>query len=556
MRQQLLHSLFLFSCFVFFNGCATDETVDNPTPFQVTGIVTSDLGQPLSGVLVNSVVDTVFTDPNGQYTINSYPTGAIEYTSPGFAKWIESVNQRKVINVTLIKIPDGNDTRFDIKLVQKQCENGGSINVTVVEIKDFGEGTGTMTWTKDKVWVLKNKVFVNDGQTLTIEPGTIIKGGAGQAETTCALIVSRGGKIIANGTPDLPIIFTSESDELVRDQSGTICKSTTLTKADKGLWGGLMLCGKAVLNSDPGESQIEGIPEDEPRALYGGNNDDDSSGSLSYLSIRHSGTEITINKEVNGLTLAGVGSGTDIHHIEVFGCSDDGFEFFGGRVNTRYLVSAYNGDDAFDYDEGWRGLNQYWLAVQDTDADRGGEHDGGTDPQTGTPYATPVIYNATLKGSATDTGKRAITFRENAGGEYHNSIFMTYALGVDIQYLGPGEQDCYKMLQNQYLAFKNNILFDIAAAPVFTLDNKSTLPNNDPAVQFVAQDLQNYFNTNNNATVNPDLDNSFVPNIGGPAAQPGSTPSNPFFETTNFKGCFAPGAARWIAGWTRSDQEF
>jgi hypothetical protein len=319
----------------------------------------------------------------------------------------------------------------------------------------------------------------------------------------------------------------------------------------------VILCGKAILNSDPGISQVEGIPETEKRARYGGNNDDDNSGILRYVSIRHAGTELSIGNEINGLTLAGVGSGTTIDHVETFACNDDGFEFFGGKVNTKYLVSAYNGDDAFDYDEGWRGLNQYWFAVQENDADKGGEHDGGSMPEGGIPYSTPIIWNATFKGPGTDTGKRALSFRTNAGGEYQNSIFTTYAFGVDLQYLGPDAQDCYKMFLLQKLVFKNNILFEIPNSPLLAIENKSSLPNNDASVQFVVQTLNTYFQDsgNGNLVVNPGLDAAFVPKADGPAAQGGATSVNPFFDVVGYRGCFAPGQVRWMDGWTRVSKE-
>lgn len=553
----LPYSLFILLLPVFFAACRNDDFGDQPDGFFVTGVVRSDDGTLLEGVLINSVVDTVVSDSAGQYTVLAYPLGPIQYTKPGFNKWIESVRSREAIDVTLIKIPSDSSTVFNIKLVDQQCDNGATIPVTIVEVKDFGKGTGNITWSRDKVWVLKNKVFVNEGQTLTIEPGTIVKGGSGQAESACALVVARGGTLIANGKPNLPVIFTAESDAIVRDIDGSLCTGTNLSKSDKGLWGGVVICGKAVLNSDPAQSQAEGIPSEESRALYGGNNDDDNSGIIRYVSIRHAGTELSVGNEINGLTLAGVGSGTTIEHVETFACDDDGFEFFGGRVNTKYLVSAYNGDDAFDYDEGWRGLNQYWFAVQENDADRGGEHDGGFRPETGIPYATPVIWNAFYKGPGTGTGKRALSFRANAGGEYHNSIFMSYAFGADLQYLGPNEQDCYKMFQVQKLVFKNNILFDILNTPVFSIDNKSPLPNNDAAVQFVVQTLNTYFQDtgNGNMLTDPGLDVKFVPQPGGAATQSGSTNSNLFFDAVDYRGCFAPGQVRWIDGWARAAKE-
>ena len=151
------------------------------------------------------------------------------------------------------------------------------VNDNTVTIIDHGEGTGTKTLTADKTWILSKFVFVNKGQILTIEAGTIIKGKPGQGENASALIIARGAKIIAEGTASKPIIFTAEADDL----NGSIAKT------DKGLWGGIIILGAAKINTTPNKMNIEGIPTTEPRGEYGGNNDDDNSGIMKYISIRH-----------------------------------------------------------------------------------------------------------------------------------------------------------------------------------------------------------------------------------------------------------------------------
>ena len=134
---------------------------------------------------------------------------------------------------------------------------------------------------------------------------------------------------------------------------------------------------------------IEGIDINEPRGAFGGSDEADSSGVLRYVSIRHGGTLIGADNEINGLTLGAVGSGTTVEFVEVFANLDDGIEFFGGTVNTRYLVVAYCGDDSFDYDQGFRGKGQYWFTIQDADSGDGGEHDGDIDDDTRTPLSPP-----------------------------------------------------------------------------------------------------------------------------------------------------------------------
>ncbi|NNE55090.1 MAG: hypothetical protein HKN32_03645, partial [Flavobacteriales bacterium] len=233
------------------------------------------------------------------------------------------------------------------------------------------------------------------------------------------------------------------------------------TTTTRGEWGGVIILGDATLNSSPGETAIEGLPTNEPRGLYGGSNDSHSAGTFTYVSIRHGGSDIGAGNEINGLTLGGVGSGTMIEYVEVIGNQDDGVEFFGGTVNTKHLLTVGCGDDSFDYDEGFRGKGQFWATVQanDGEGDRGGEHDGGTDPETATPYATPVIANATFYGNGEG---RAITFRDNAGGQYHNSIFVNFDKGIDIEDLPDGE-DSFSRFENGDLTLQNNTFFNIGA---------------------------------------------------------------------------------------------
>ena len=314
-------------------------------------------------------------------------------------------------------------------------------------VSDDGSGTGTTTWTANNTYILDGMVFVNSGDELTIEPGTIIKGMPGSGAEASALIVARGGKINAVGTQENPIIFTFEQDAL----DGSTPYNT------KGQWGGVIILGNAQLNSSPGETQIEGIPDTESRGLYGGNDDLDNSGTMTYVSIRHGGTDIGAGNEINGLTLGGVGSQTTLEYIEVIANADDGVEFFGGTASIKYVLTAFCGDDSFDYDEGWRGYGQFWCTVQEEgDGDRGGEHDGGTDPEDGLPYAHPIISNATYIGQGTSAGKRAITLRDNAGGEYHKSIFFNWGKGIDIENLASGE-DCYQRFINDEIKFSENI---------------------------------------------------------------------------------------------------
>ncbi|MCB9263233.1 MAG: hypothetical protein H6607_12735 [Flavobacteriales bacterium] len=423
---------------------------------------------------------------------------------------------------TPIFTPDTEFTTSEIK------DDAGVVLETIITIKDNGKGIGTMTLTNDKTWVLNGLVFVNEGQTLTINPGTVIKGKSGQGENASALIVARGAKIMAEGTAAEPIIFTSEADKL----DGSMAPST------RGLWGGLIVLGKAGLNSTPGYSSIEGIPTSETRGVYGGSDDADNSGVLRYISIRHGGTDIGAGNEINGLSLGGVGSGTIVDHIEVVGNADDAVELFGGTVNIKYMALAYCGDDNIDYDEGWRGKAQFIFVQQDPSlvGDRGGEHDGGTDPEDGTPYALPVFSNCTYIGHG---NSRAVTFRDNAGGEYHNSIFVNWKHGIDIEDLDGDGEDSKKRLDAGQLKVVDNIFHMVEGSDLTKIILSSKGDN-----------LEGGANTSGNKIANPGL-TAGVPS--GDVSGASDLSADPFFTKTTYKGAFEPGKDAWIKGWTEID---
>jgi hypothetical protein len=402
-------------------------------------------------------------------------------------------------------------------------------------IKDDGNGVGTVTWGSNDTYLIDGFVFVNSGQTLTIEPGCVIKGKAGQGDQASALIVARGGKVIAEGTATNPIVFTAEADNL----------NGNLSVTDRGLWGGLIILGNAKLNSTPGISQIEGLPTNEPRGSYGGTNDADNSGVYKYISVRHGGTDIGDGNEINGITLGGVGSGTVIDYVEVIANKDDGIEFFGGNPNVKHALVSNCGDDCFDYDEGFKGNGQFWVAIQDAnDGDRMGEHDGGTDPETAMPYAIPTIYNATYIGRGAGAGKRVMTFRDNAGGHYANSIFANQDKGIDIEKLSSA-QHSFKQFQDGNLSLKNNVFQSVAngtASGIFALSGDGA--DSASTAQFVAS-----FDDNGNETSNPGVSSSNpVPSTavtGNLAPVPGA-----WFEAVSYKGAF--GAQNWAKGWTKT----
>lgn len=239
-----------------------------------------------------------------------------------------------------------------------------------------GEIVADETWTADHIYTLDGKVIVTAGATLTIEPGTIIKAESGQGAAASALIVSRGAEINAVGTPAKPIVFTSVTDNIALGEK----LGTNLQRDDNQLWGGIIILGNAPISAENGdtESTIEGIPPEEGYGQYGGSESGDSSGDLSYVSIRHGGISIGEGNEINGLTLGGVGNGTNISNIEVYATLDDGIEFFGGTVDADKIMSYYQGDDGIDIDQNYSGTVSNFVVIQGdgVGTDEGLEIDG------------------------------------------------------------------------------------------------------------------------------------------------------------------------------------
>ncbi|MEZ4916129.1 MAG: hypothetical protein R2836_04000 [Chitinophagales bacterium] len=223
--------------------------------------------------------------------------------------------------------------------------------------------TADTHWTADNIYVLTKRVYVESGATLTIDPGTVIKGETGTGTNSKALIVSQGGRILAEGTAALPIIFTSVNDNITPEQVATgDFTSPNLSPTQQGLWGGVIILGNAKISASATSVQMEGIPTSET-AIYGGTNDDDDSGILKYVSIRHTGTDIGTGNEIQALSLGGVGRGTVIENIELVCSKDDGVEFFGGAVNVTNALVWNVGDDGLDTDQGYSGTVTNFLVI-------------------------------------------------------------------------------------------------------------------------------------------------------------------------------------------------
>ena len=400
---------------------------------------------------------------------------------------------------------------------------------------------GDTVWTADNEYVLNGLVFVEEGEILTIEPGTVIKGKPGQGADASALVVARGGKIMAEGTAEAPIIFTAEEDNVADPED--------FGSTDRGMWGGVIVLGHATLNSPadsgtPITDNIEGIDINETRGQFGGSDDSDNSGILRYISIRHGGTLIGADNEINGLTLGAVGSGTTIEFIEVFANLDDGIEFFGGTAEVKFAAVTYCGDDSFDYDQGWRGKGQFWFTIQDGDGGEAGEHDGDIDDDTKTPLSKPTIYNATFIGAGKDSGnsKRVFNIRYNAGAMYYNSIFTDFnGRAIDIQ------DDSAGRAQAGDIDFRNNIWWNFGAG-----ETGDTIANTNAQYLFAEADRMNQIIDPQITAISRDFDAGLDPRpvAGSPALSNAlfALPGDDFFMNVNHQGAFS--TWNWLAGWT------
>jgi hypothetical protein len=332
---------------------------------------------------------------------------------------------------------------------------------------DANSGTLTTgaTLTCANTYVLDTRTFVPSGQTINIAPGSLIKGETGSASAATALIISRGADIIANGTQDCPIVFTALADDL----------SGTYSISNIGQWGGVVVLGTATNNltfaaNGPftagsgngrvcvgdGLGVVEGFAADVPGLRYGALqagtvagevitpfNDADNSGIMRYVSIRHSGANLNVGNEINGLTLASVGSGTTIEHIEIVSCADDNIELFGGNVNLKYITTLFGNDDALDWDQGYIGNVQYFFSMKtdlesSVDSDNGIEADADDQASNLLRRSHPVVYNATFVGnaktttSADNSGMAGFWAKDLTEGEVYNSVFANFRQGFNV----------------------------------------------------------------------------------------------------------------------------
>ncbi len=374
------------------------------------------------------------------------------------------------------------------------------------------------TLTADSEYLLRGAVKVQDGVTLTIEPGVTLRG---ESTTQGTLIIAQGAKIMAEGTADAPIIMTSDKPEGSRA---------------RGQWGGLIINGRAPTNHE-----VDAFGEGNTGS-FGGDNPNDNSGVLRYVRVEFAGIEFSPDNELNGIALQGVGSGTVIEYVQVHMNKDDGIEMFGGTVDLKYALVTGARDDSFDWTNGWTGKGQFWVAQQyGDDADNGFENDNSDDNNEALPRSAPTIFNVTLVGDPDGPkGDIGMLIREGAAGTYANFIVTGFnKVGLDVNTPSSHEQ-----ANNGDLVVKNSIFFENGS--VNFGDEKDDDGFDEAAWatglgnEVVDPNLADPFNKDNP---------NFTPGSGSGSVTPATPPSDSFFDNVSFIGGVDP-SNDWTQGWT------
>jgi hypothetical protein len=428
---------------------------------------------------------------------------------------------------------------------------GGALwGQTQIITDDDLQGGTTYQWTADQEYLLDGLVILEAGGVLNIEAGTVIRGREipSTDDAASTLLIAPGAQLNALGSREAPIIFTAERDDLEREDD--------LDWWDRGLWGGLDICGHAPVAS-PGDTRAL---EYAPSITYGGTDPDDYSGTLNYVSIRHGGAPLVPGEVTNTFSLNGVGATTVVDHVDVYASLDDGIALRGGTVNLRYISTTFCGDDLLDWDFGYRGKIQFALLLQSDESDRAIEGDGAV-PDLSSNYSRPVISNLTYLGPGGDApniGTEAMLLRDRTGASFFNSIFLSfpgYALGVEdradiadtYDHLATGE---LKFMCNFWDNFSGGVSWTELINPEFLLD-----PTNSTAAALVA-----HLESGENFLEDPLLINSSTaeaslleldprPLANSPTIGASCPVGDPFFITTSYVGAFSPEEV-WLSSWS------
>ncbi|MEN6576819.1 MAG: hypothetical protein ABFD90_10790 [Phycisphaerales bacterium] len=465
----------------------------------------------------------------------------------------------------------------------------GVVAAGAADVDVTGNIVTSTTWTSDNVYHLKALIYVEPGASLTIEPGTLIRG-----TTESALIVTKGAQIFANGRKHAPIIMTSEEDDLVTWRAS--CEE----------WGNLTIMGNALIaatldGQGTGQpdgtdtAQMEGLTArfaGDTLPLYGGNDDDDDSGVIRYVSLRYGGKVLSIANELNGMSIGGVGRATEIDYVEIMNNVDDGIEIWGGTVGVKH-VSIWNiGDDSFDLDQGYRGKAQFGLIVQGycgTKSQGSGIGDNcfemdGAESAVAQPFGAASIYNFTVIGQPYD-GDMGTEWRDNMRAQFGNCIFMDLGDKVILDGGTAGDGGGYGSTGVPTLAFLFASVFENYPVNTAGVDPKVLYPNFTAGTWCQFTNCVFYNNKENAtlttfgqmdaalgntvATVSPiqGITRDVAVQVGGKvmarvtALNPlaandavtadGAAPDDGFFTPVAYKGAF--GAHNWLKGWSAAD---
>jgi hypothetical protein len=515
------------------------------------------------------------------------------------------------------------------RVLQTLFAGAGIAGAAIAGPTDVPAGVHTVSehWTTaGSPYRLKGQVYFNNMSTLTIDAGVLI---VSIPSDQGSLAICRDSQIFVNGTAANPVIMTSTRD--VHTWTGTTDAGqddpnqvpgnshTGVWRATSNEWGNLTLMGRGYISANNhggattnvptpnanNAATMEGLTSGPATDLYGGGNDDDNSGSITYISLRYGGKVVGLNNELNGLSMGAIGRNTTVHHVDIMNCVDDGVETWGGTVNYKFLNIWNYGDDGFDTDEGWRGKAQFGLTVAGYNSggsvgsgtsDHCFESDGAEDSDW-EPCSTNSIYNFTAIHQPLTT--RGITaWRDNNRTQYHNCIFMDSG-GELVRFDNVDNDGAHGYGFNGTLSWAATWTTPYNAVPATPNDPPPGLPNyhndsqcggflaeitdsvffrNQAANAYTEATARGVLNASENNVLVTDISNAAAPiraiTRGTPVSTPtylvlpvtsldprpanealrtNNTPCDAFFDHVNYRGAFAPDVAIWSLGWTASD---
>lgn len=561
MNKQILKFMIVVLPLLGMIGCSDDEEDIKPSPSIAIA------GAPVSALPGTEIAFTVtVTAPNGgeELTVLAGSTEVASIALAGKTSSEEEIEYTIPANAVI-----GSTIVLTVQATDKKGLSSTSTNLSIQVNDPVVVLTGNLTsQTLDasKRYLLRSQVFIPSGVTVTIPAGTVI---FGEKATRAALIVEKGGTLNCNGTAASPVVMTSNQAVGARD---------------KGDWAGLVILGRAFTNQntsaeDAGSPSIEGI---DPPKRYGSNvrtNDAESSGNFTYLRVEYAGIELTPNNETNSITFGGVGSGTKLEHLQVSFGGDDGYEWFGGAVNAKYLVSLSTWDDDFDGDYGWSGKVQFGLIVRNpSQADQSQSNafeidNGPNDNDTGTgTYTTATFSNITVYGPIDRVGRsnsannvHGMDLRRRVAASIFNSVITGFPTGLRFN-----QASVLANYNNGLGVLSKNILVATTAYAAGTgltatdvqtywtgaaLGNSTmSIPAADAETAFYADlglQINNYFARYNVSTYpsNPDFKlTSGTATLASGADFTDAKVSDAFFSTTTYRGAF-DGTTDWTDGW-------